>query len=103
MGACAGADGEVRTGAGLLLSGRQDIFCAMSTIAEVERLALDLSESDRALLVAHLLRSLPPFLYDEDEGVAEALRRAADFESDPDIGISLEQLDEQIKSRRKNR
>jgi putative addiction module component (TIGR02574 family) len=64
----------------------------MSTIAEVERLALDLSESDRALLVAHLLRSLPPFLYDEDEGVAEALRRAADFESDPDIGISLEQL-----------
>ncbi len=74
----------------------------MSTIAEVERLALDLPESDRALLAAHLLRSLPGILADEDEGIAEALRRDADFELDPNAGMSLQQLDEQLKARRKN-
>jgi hypothetical protein len=73
----------------------------MTTLADVEKLALDLPESDRALLAASLLHPLPPFLYDEDEGIAEALRRNADFESDPDIGLSLEELDEQIKGRRK--
>jgi putative addiction module component (TIGR02574 family) len=71
----------------------------MSTIAEVERLAMDLPENDRALLVTHLLRSLPAVLEDEDEGVAEALRRAADFELDPSIGLSLEQLDPVILRR----
>jgi hypothetical protein len=29
----------------------------------------------------------------EDEGIAEALLRAADFDKNPHIGISLEQLD----------
>jgi hypothetical protein len=29
----------------------------------------------------------------EDERIAEALRRAADFDSDPDFGISLEPLE----------
>jgi hypothetical protein len=38
---------------------------------------------------------------DDDEGIAEALRRDADFESDPDIGISLQQLDERVKARRR--
>ncbi len=72
----------------------------MSNIAELERLALDLSESDRALLAAHLLRSLPPMLLDEDEGVAEALRRDAEFETQTDFGLSLRELDERIAGRR---
>ena len=72
----------------------------MSTIAEVEKLALDLSDSQRAVLAAHLLRSLPPVLHDEDEGIAEALRRDAEFDANPDMGISLEQLDQQIAARR---
>ena len=72
----------------------------MSTIAEVEKLALDLPDSQRAVLAAHLLRSLPPFLHDEDEGIAEALRRDAEFDANPDRGISLEQLDQQIAARR---
>ena len=72
----------------------------MSTIAEVEKLALDLPDSQRAVLVAHLLRSLPPVLHDEDEGIAEALRRDAEFDANPDMGISLEQLDQQIAARR---
>ena len=72
----------------------------MSTIAEVEKLALDLPDSQRAVLAAHLLHSLPSVLHDEDEGIAEALRRDAEFEANPDIGITLEQLDQQISARR---
>ena len=68
----------------------------MVTLDEVEKLALDLSDSQRAVLATHLLRSLPPVLQDEDEGIAEALRRDADFDKNPDIGISLEQLKRQI-------
>ncbi len=47
----------------------------MATIIEVKKLALDLTEKERAVLTANLLESLPGALSDEDEGVAEALRR----------------------------
>jgi hypothetical protein len=76
------------------------IFRPMATIAEVEKLALDLPESQRAVLAAQLLRSLPSVLHDEDEGIAEALRRDAELDANPLAGISLEQLDEQIERRR---
>jgi putative addiction module component (TIGR02574 family) len=72
----------------------------MATIAEVEKLALDLPETERAVLAAHLLGSLPSVLHDEDEGIAEALRRDAEFEANPSLGMSLEQLDQRIESRR---
>jgi putative addiction module component (TIGR02574 family) len=62
----------------------------------VEKLALDLSESERAVLAAHLLGSLPSVLHDEDEGIAEALRRDAELEPNPSMGISLEELDQRI-------
>ena len=76
------------------------IFLLVATIAEIEKLALDLPESQRAVLAAHLLGSLPSVLHDEDEGIAEALRRDAEFDANPSAGISLEQLDLQIKRRR---
>ena len=38
-------------------------------------------------------------LQDEDEGIAEALLRDVDFDANPDLGISLEQLDRQIEHR----
>ena len=72
----------------------------MATIIEVEKLTLDLSENERAVLAAHLLGSLAPVLYDADEGIAEALRRDADLEANPSGGLSLEQVDQQIKRRR---
>ena len=72
----------------------------MATIVEVEKLALDLPERQRATLAANLLQSLPPILSDNDEGIAEALRRDADLDANPDRAISLEQLDSQIQSRR---
>jgi len=72
----------------------------MSTVIEIEKLALNLPEKERAMLVANLLESMPAVLSDEDEGVAEALRRDAQIDASPDQAISLAQLDAQIKSRR---
>ena len=43
----------------------------MSTILEVEKLALGLPERERAKLAVSLLGSLPAVLSDEDEGIAE--------------------------------
>jgi len=73
----------------------------VATIAEVEKLALNLPESQRAILAAHLLGSLPSVLHDEDEGIAEALRRDAELDANPSAGISLDQLDQQVERRRK--
>lgn len=72
----------------------------MATIFEIEKLALDLPERERATFAANLLESLPGVLSDEDEGVAEALRRDAEIDSDPAQAISLEQLNSQIQGRR---
>lgn len=70
----------------------------MSTISEVQKLALDLSVADRAVLAAQLLRSLPPILDDDDdEGIAEALRREAEFRANPEIGLTFEEFDRQVR------
>ena len=72
----------------------------MPTITEVEKLAFDLPETQRAVLAAHLLESLPPVLHDDDDGIAEALLRDAELDAHPEAAISLEQLDQQIARRR---
>ena len=72
----------------------------MATIFEIEKLALRLSEQERAKLAADLLDSLPGVLSDEDEGVAEALRRDAEIEVNSGQTISLAQLDSEIQNRR---
>ncbi len=69
-------------------------------MTEVDKLALDLSEGQRAVLAVHLLGSLPSVLHDEDEGIAEALRRDAELDANPSSPISLEQLDRPIERRR---
>ncbi len=71
----------------------------MATIADVEKLAFDLPEAERAVLASHLLRSLPSVLHDDDDGVAEALRRDAELDAHPEAGITLEQLDQRIAER----
>ena len=73
----------------------------MPTVFEVEKLALDLPESDRAKLAANLLDSLPGVLSDENEGIAEALRRDAEMEGDPSLAITLAELDSHIQNRRR--
>jgi hypothetical protein len=74
----------------------------MATITEVEKLALELPETHRALLAAHLLGSLPAVLHDEDEGLAEAERRDAELDANPSLSISIEELDRQVGRRREN-
>ena len=73
----------------------------MATITEVEKLALALPEDHRAILAEHLLGSLSPVLHDEDGGIAEALRRDAELDANPPLGISLEQLEQEIERRRR--
>ena len=72
----------------------------MASIIEIEKLALNLSEQERATLAANLLDSLPGVLSDEDESVAEALRRDAEIDADPNQAMSLAQLDSKIQNRR---
>jgi hypothetical protein len=82
---------------------RQDaasILALVPSITEVEKLALDLPDNQRAVLAAHLLESLPPVLHDVDEGIAEALRRDAELDASSASSISLKQLDEEIQRRR---
>ena len=74
----------------------------VATITEVEKLALDLPENQRAILAAHLLGSLPAVLHDTDEGIAEALRRDAELNANASSAISLKELDEQIELRRRS-
>ena len=71
-----------------------------SSIADVERLALDLTEKERAHLAASLLDSLPGILSDQDDGVVEALRRDAELDAHPDRAVTFEQLDSSIRSQR---
>ncbi|MCF7765298.1 MAG: addiction module protein [Verrucomicrobia bacterium] len=72
----------------------------MATIDDVQKLALGLPEPLRAALAADLLGSLSPVLHDEDEGVAEAVRRDAELDGNPAMGIGLEKLDRQVQDRR---
>jgi Putative addiction module component len=72
----------------------------MPTLQELEPQALALTQHERADLAASLLSSLPPILDDEDEGVAEALRREAETVADPSAAISLQELERGISALR---
>jgi putative addiction module component (TIGR02574 family) len=69
-------------------------------IDELQKLALELPEKQRAQLAASLLDSLPGVLTDDDEGVAEALRRDLELESGNSHALSIEQLDASLRDRR---
>lgn len=53
---------------------------------------MELTESERARLASNLLSSLRPILNDEDEGVAEALRRDAEMDADPSACMTYEEF-----------
>jgi putative addiction module component (TIGR02574 family) len=58
--------------------------------------ALRLPEEERASLASRLLQSLPPVAFDNDEGVAEALRRDAELDADPTQAMTLRDMDAHI-------
>ena len=69
----------------------------MQTLSDIEQEAMKLSETGRASLASRLLDSLPAVLADDDDGVAEALRRDAEMDQDPGAGMTLEQLRRAVK------
>ncbi len=69
----------------------------MSTLLEVEKLAFELPESQRATLAAHLLESLPAVMR------SEAVIRDEELDCNPEAGLSIEELDCRIASRRERR
>lgn len=74
----------------------------MITTFEIEQHALRLSETQRAQLAARILDSLAPRLTDADDGLVEALRRASELDTGRTTGISQQQLDKRIHSRRRS-
>ncbi len=71
------------------------------SLQEIEQSALKLPETERARLAAQLLDSLPPVLAEEDDGVAEALRR--DVDANPNREMILNDWDTRIEQRRRSR
>ena len=61
-------------------------------LEEIQKCALDLPESDRALLAVELLVSLPAVLVDEDDGIAESIRRSQELDEDPSMGCSWDEI-----------
>ena len=68
----------------------------MVTLTEIESLAFKLPESDRAKLAADLLDSLRGVLTDDDEGVAEALRRSEEMDRDTSVCLTDKALLKEI-------
>lgn len=57
-----------------------------------------LPEDERARLASKLLGSLPSMLFDEDEGIAEALRRDEELDLDPTQGMSMAEFKAAVES-----
>ena len=72
------------------------------SVEQIAAEALLLPEKERAGLASRLLRSLPPVAFDDDEGVAEALRRDAELDADPTTAMSLRDMESHIQQRRKS-
>jgi hypothetical protein len=68
-------------------------FQIMNTLDAVRPLAMSLSLGDRAELAGELLGSLPSLLQDDDDGVAEALAREAEAESNPSAVMTLAEFE----------
>jgi putative addiction module component (TIGR02574 family) len=83
---------------GLCFAGGRMKTVGMNTVIEVERHALRLPEKQRARLAARILDSLAAHGADDDEGEAEALRRAGEL--DAGTGLSPDELDGKIRARR---
>jgi hypothetical protein len=64
--------------------------------------ALRMPEKQRADLASRLLQSLSPVAFDDDDGVAEALRRDADLDADPSQAMTVRDMDSHIQQRRKS-
>jgi hypothetical protein len=72
----------------------------MTTLAAVENLALELPEQERATLAMLILESLPGLFSEPDGGLSEAMRRDAEMDANPSLGLTIEEFDRKIANRR---
>jgi hypothetical protein len=72
----------------------------MSVVAEAEKLALSLTDNERAKLAERLLMSLPEDFIDEYE-LEEALRRSREMDENPETVLSHEEFFKFFEDRRK--
>jgi putative addiction module component (TIGR02574 family) len=79
-------------GSGLILGRIRTTVFAMVTLAEIESLVFKLPKSDRARLAADLLDSLSGVLVEDDDGLAEALRRSEEMDRDPSACLTHEEF-----------
>lgn len=70
----------------------------MSAFLQIEPQVLALPQKERARLAALLLNSLPADLDDDDEGIAEALRREQEGVEDPSVYLSAAEFDQRISA-----
>jgi hypothetical protein len=68
----------------------------MTRLQELKKEVMSLPDAERAVLASDLLQTLPGVLSDEDEGIAEALRRDAELESDPASGVEWSTLKQEL-------
>ena len=73
----------------------------MPSLIDLEPQALALSERERAVLASLLLSSQPPVLADEDEGIAEALKRETEMDADPSTRMSLAEFEREVRFSRR--
>ena len=69
----------------------------VQTLTEIEQEAMRLPDRDRAFLASRLLDSLPAVLSDDDDGLAEAVRRDAEMDRDPAAVMTLEDLRRKLR------
>jgi len=69
----------------------------MQTLADIEREAMKLPDRDQACLASRLLDSLPAVLLDDDDGLAEAIRRSAEMDQDPGAAMTLDEVKQAVK------
>ncbi len=67
-------------------------YSSLMSIEDIQAVAMQLPEDQRARLAGELLTSLPALLVDEDDGIAEAKRRSKELDDDPEAGCSWEEI-----------
>ena len=61
-------------------------------LEQLQQSAMQLPDSQRAMLAADLLWSLPGVLVDDDSGIAEARRRSRELADNPSAGCTWEEI-----------